>query len=640
MNVKESEGVGGTTTAAPVAANSNPSNQFIQPPPLSQPAMQAAQLPMVPVTPSASLHSTNMSQSQHNLAATAAAGNMNAQYWGWPTPGNYNYPMLNPTPAPSESVNRHFYKYHLYFELIFFFRKPDSNQKQPSVGAGNPNQFAPAFNMPHMSPYPYPMFDPSYFMYAQMMAGAMPPNAAGAYGYPPSFNPMYPFNPMPYMNQFNIPDDQRSIQSYQYDHFDNNRTVAYPPASQSILGELPELASVKEENKSVLAKKPLSNQKGSDLLMENNMIKPDPGLIEGKKYNILYSIRDLRIKFKIDNIKREENRMTPLLHQLPHARASFGLNCLVHIKPNDPCEGQPALVDLINLNDIIEQFLNSKRLKPKANELALSGEDNYDDLVGEESFTNDFLANYKLMREFPGPLVKDVTSKAQIIQFCQKNIKECTFNVTIIDPQSHCLLWEYLSLLVRQNGVIDLKTDISPLLLNGIIDKQDTAAATIASSASSDQIQAKKMEHSYSQQDFVMINKNAESNETSNETRSEQDDSCMSHLRNLLGAGLRNDAIDYCIKQNMWPHALFLASTSIQSSESLYSSNAANFDSPMMSLPHQQASQSTSTTNHSDYKLLNKVKQRFLTSLPETDPITTCYQLLIGRVPSILNVII
>lgn len=86
-----------------------------------------------------------------------------------------------------------------------------------------------------------------------------------------------------------------------------------------------------------------------------------------------------------------------------------------------------------------------------------------------DDMRNEILANYKLIQEFPGPLVKETTSKAQVIQFCQKNVKEClsNSNVNLIDPQSHALLWDYLALLVRQNGIFDLKTDISPLLLSG-----------------------------------------------------------------------------------------------------------------------------------------------------------------------------
>ena len=58
------------------------------------------------------------------------------------------------------------------------------------------------------------------------------------------------------------------------------------------------------------------------------------------------------------------------------------------------------------------------------------------------------IVNYKLMQEFPGPLIREHTSKAQVIQFCQKNVKQClsNSNINLIDPQSHALLYNnYIS---------------------------------------------------------------------------------------------------------------------------------------------------------------------------------------------------
>ena len=63
-------------------------------------------------------------------------------------------------------------------------------------------------------------------------------------------------------------------------------------------------------------------------------------------------------------IKRDENRITPQMHPLPHVRACFSLNSLVQIKANDPCEGQPALVDIFSLAEIVDQYLiNPKNVK-------------------------------------------------------------------------------------------------------------------------------------------------------------------------------------------------------------------------------------------------------------------------------------
>lgn len=163
---------------------------------------------------------------------------------------------------------------------------------------------------------------------------------------------------------------------------------------------------------------------------------------------------------------------------------------------------------------------------------------------------NEILMNYKLVQEFPGPLVKEHTSKAQLIQFCQKNVKDClsSQNVNLIDPQSHALLWDYLALLVRQNGLVDLKTDISPLLLSGIAESQGfNNVNRIVKNGSS---------ASLAQQDFVLVNEDSSNNtngdsvnallsrqSSHSDTKSQriqnlpvtEEESHMNKLRQLLG---------------------------------------------------------------------------------------------------------
>ena len=82
-----------------------------------------------------------------------------------------------------------------------------------------------------------------------------------------------------------------------------------------------------------------------------------------------------RINHNDDIIEPKRERLTPLFHQRPHTKAIFGLNTMIQIKANDPCEGQPALVEIHNLYDEIEHYL-----------------------------TND--PDYKILQEFPGPLIK------------------------------------------------------------------------------------------------------------------------------------------------------------------------------------------------------------------------------------------
>jgi hypothetical protein len=60
--------------------------------------------------------------------------------------------------------------------------------------------------------------------------------------------------------------------------------------------------------------------------------------------------------------------MTPQLHPLPHVRACFSLNSLVQIKANDPCEGQPALVDIFNLTEVVDQYLINPKIVKFSND--------------------------------------------------------------------------------------------------------------------------------------------------------------------------------------------------------------------------------------------------------------------------------
>ena len=46
--------------------------------------------------------------------------------------------------------------------------------------------------------------------------------------------------------------------------------------------------------------------------------------------------------------------------------ACFSLASIIQTRANDPCEGQPALVDMIQLSDVMEQYLlNLKQMNDK-----------------------------------------------------------------------------------------------------------------------------------------------------------------------------------------------------------------------------------------------------------------------------------
>ncbi len=471
------------------------------------------------------------------------------------------------------------------------------------------------------------------------------------------------------MTQRQLQDDQQSLQSF---HFDtDNRSEKKMNFSQNRpQSVLATNNAFKTEPRNYTNAHQAGNSAGGLLIEDVNQLNyQNPNMNQPSAANPAQNDPQNIV------MKRDENRLTPLMHQLPHVRACFSINSIVQIRANDPCEGQPALVDIVNLSDMMEHyFSNLKIVSNSKNSLGndnnqISDEfetnetsDSYDTMSVEAR--NEILANYRLLQEFPGPLVKENTSKAQVIQFCQKNVKEClsNSNINLIDPQSHALLWDYLALLVRQNGIVDLKTDISSLLLSGIGDSQNQWSISFPNTESSfSSAKISEVAGTNQQQDFVLVNNDGivsptnELNDTASSSTNKQssqpvkksssqilssDDevNLMNKLRQFLGSGQKYDAIEFAIKYNMWPHALFLAS-SINNNSQAANAQVANATLNSSSLNNIAGVASNSTIS-TESKALNKVKLRFINSLQPNDPIHTCYQLFIGRVPSIASVCI
>jgi hypothetical protein len=512
-----------------------------------------------------------------------------------------------------------------------------SNKSLAANPAQTPNnqasQFAPTPFMPYIDP----------FVYYQMAAAAAAQSSYG-YGMNPFQNPYaMPGQYGPIMNigpARTIQDDEKSIQSFSHFDLDNRSEKKLNHRAQSIAGDF------KTELMDHYSANRMPKTHNAGLLMEDPTNSADR--------EVQSNLNDTTNQLVA---KRDENRLTPQLHQLPHVRACFSLNSIVQVRANDPCEGQPALVDMYNLSEFLDQYL----INPKNIKIITNNEDEEDANETANEMRMQVSVNYKLLQEFPGPLVKEHTSKAQIIQFCQKNIKECLSNTNVIDPQSHALLWDYLALLVRQNGIVDLKTDISPLLLSGIADTQNQWILSGSSKPAASKIighsaSAASLTGLQQQQDFVLVGNDgalmsnnetsdngeaksslasapAETNKVSSKSSLPQiaeEELHLNKLRQLLGAGQKSDAIELAIKYNMWPHALFLAT-------SFNPSYVASSAAPSLSLA--MANPSTgSATSGGESKILNKVKSRFINSLQPNDPINTCYQLLLGRIPSVATV--
>ncbi|XP_055480365.1 protein transport protein Sec16B isoform X2 [Psammomys obesus] len=242
---------------------------------------------------------------------------------------------------------------------------------------------------------------------------------------------------------------------------------------------------------------------------------------------------------------------TPMKFYNPHVSVSFGPGGqLVCVSPNSPADGQTALVEVHSM----EVLLN--------------------DSVDQEE-----------MRGFPGPLIREDIHKVDIMTFCQKKAAQCLKSES---PRSRdsALLWQLLVLLCRQNGSM-VGSDIAELLM------QD----------------CRKLEK-YKRQPTVanLINLTDDEHwpEQSSGTRNlltgeippsvETPAQIVEKFTKLLYYGRKKEALEWAMKNHLWGHALFLASTM-------------------------------------DPRTYNWVVSGFTSTLALNDPLQTLFQLMSGRIP-------
>lgn len=124
---------------------------------------------------------------------------------------------------------------------------------------------------------------------------------------------------------------------------------------------------------------------------------------------------DSSLNFEESNVNAQ--RLTPAKFATAHIKGSISSGKLLKILPHYPMDGQNATVEICNLHS----------------------------LLGNDG---EFLE----LNDFPGPLVKGVTHKKTIIEYCENKIR-LAIHQNISDVESYVLMWELLILLIRQNGV-------------------------------------------------------------------------------------------------------------------------------------------------------------------------------------------
>ncbi|XP_071051239.1 uncharacterized protein [Onthophagus taurus] len=246
----------------------------------------------------------------------------------------------------------------------------------------------------------------------------------------------------------------------------------------------------------------------------------------------------------------QAQRLTPAKFATAHTKASISSGKCIRILPHYPLDGQNAVVEFINMQKL------------------LINDDEMEELV-----------------TFPGPLIKGVTPKKTVIEYCENKIRKASFDDGLIDVDSYVLLWELMILLIRQNGMV-VGTDIAELLMKNkrIIDFRPPSAHSEPILGNDGSISDTG-------------NSSITTEQIYNFSSSKTEEAITSKFREYLMYGSGKEALEWAMNHGLWGHALFLASKL-------------------------------------DKRTYANVMMRFANGLTMNDPLQTLYQLLSGRLPA------
>ncbi|XP_063697172.1 uncharacterized protein LOC134828128 isoform X2 [Culicoides brevitarsis] len=298
-----------------------------------------------------------------------------------------------------------------------------------------------------------------------------------------------------------------------------------------------------------------------------------------------YQSRGDAVAAGVDNSIIEEQlpqRMTPSKYTTSHSTASLSHGLLVSVKPRYSVNG---------FNDVVKIFSLS---------------------------IND--STRRLFAVYPGPLQRSSTHKKSVIEFCEEQIRLGPFSSVAVKSRgnsmssissanqqnraSYTLLWNYLILLLRQNGSC-IGTDISELLMRNQKDfpfetktsnngsGRDSALSNIKESRENSPVHENEPQNDAENEDEGHRSFDEEQVE---EKKSLTEEEVTEKFRNYLIYGNLDEALEWATENNLWGHALFLASK-------------------------------VNRRQHAN------VMMKFANKLPLNDPLQTLYQLMSGRTP-------
>ncbi|KAG5672908.1 hypothetical protein PVAND_002996 [Polypedilum vanderplanki] len=211
----------------------------------------------------------------------------------------------------------------------------------------------------------------------------------------------------------------------------------------------------------------------------------------------------------------------------------------------------------------------------------------------------------RLFQSYPGPLVRGLSHKKTVIEFCEEKLKQNSHLENGLRA-SYSLLWSYLILMLRHNGTYT-EADISELLMKNSDEFKSLYEMPIneTKSVSNNNEGAEDEEDDENKTDVSDSEENVSSERNSNTVSQSQNTSTsvpteknvLDKFKNFLLYGNINDALDYATDNNLWGHALFLASK-------------------------------VDRRQHANVML------KFANKLSYNDPLQTLYQIMSGRMPA------
>ncbi|KAH9642006.1 hypothetical protein HF086_010518 [Spodoptera exigua] len=216
---------------------------------------------------------------------------------------------------------------------------------------------------------------------------------------------------------------------------------------------------------------------------------------------------DMSLNLHLEESTVRSERMTPFRYSTAHTKGSVASRDVVVVPAGYPADGAPPAVRVLSLAAALQQL-------PDAADLAA----------------------------YPGPLLKGVTHKKSVIEYCEVRARSAAHEGAR-DVTGYVLLWDLLALMLRQNGVV-VGSDIAELLMKNAREYPSPAPPSRRGSAAASEPRDLHAEDSFApdQAASLVDDLNEEAQSSPAQSAAEQR-AALDRLRELLIYGNRQEAL-------------------------------------------------------------------------------------------------